>query len=340
MDTFEFEAYQCFSRPSVQIDGPLRAQSKAENRFKWEVKFEIVPRDKSVAFAELFARSQSIGASQVVDPDLEHYLGQRWPVWLVARGRVSGSDLRSQNGAFWLARNILWLHRDSLPQDQIASHAGYRREFVRPEDRDIMGVSRPSQVRCDGPSDVGEPCGPGYVRIDGFHSPAEASELVWSEVLRLPERTTYDRDSVVIQAALEQRNRHFRIYSELRDSRRHLARGELKATVRSAAPAVEGALRHFMAEKKVRFPKTPKRIPFTEKIEEGLRLGGAPSFAQLEPEHARAIGNLYKARNSSHNVDCSYTDENGVLVRIRNTSELAGWVDSAHVFVHWIDTLV
>jgi hypothetical protein len=302
-----------------------------------------------MAFAQLVPQRPSIGAHQFVDHEVDSYFSQRWPTCLGAKGTVHLRDGQTdlpgnvRRETLYFLRRFLWelpggIPSPEIPSDQRATTLGYRREFVHSQTFDILGSRRPSSIATFAASELGEPIGPGVATILEAWTPELVNELVWSPVLHFQNRSTIEHDKSAIQAALEALRRHYNSYSELRDARRHLERSELKAAVRSAASAVDACLLHIRQASGVLKP--PNGLPYDQKIEHVLRSVGRPSYQTLEHAHSKQLLYLYRARNSMHEGDCFYMQDDGTRIQVREAAQVLQFVESAEAFILWADSTV
>jgi hypothetical protein len=161
---------------------------------------------------------------------------------------------------------------------------------------------------------------------------------VWSEIIYFPGGGQLTDDLEMVRRRALEIRKHYNSYDEVFDARRHLANGELKACVRSAASAVDALLRYHCAQWDVPFPRKPK--PFDDKIEEILRSAGKPSYRVADRGNLETLLDLYRARNSMHEGDCYFKDDSGRVVKIRRGNQAEAFVDAVERFLVWIDSLV
>jgi hypothetical protein len=202
---------------------------------------------------------------------------------------------------------------------------------------DIERHRRPSSREEYVPTDVGEPVGPGVASLPDISAFNNVNELVWSQVLRFPTRTNVSNDLTRIREIGHAVRRHYNSYNELKDAHRHLANGEIKAGIRSAASAIDAILRYYCDLWGVRFPQ--ERIPYDEKIETVLRDAKQASYRTADAENLKKLLYLYRSRNSMHEGDCYYNDDEGNQVRVRSVDQVRGFVSAVEDFVVWIDAL-
>ncbi len=343
------EAYQFFSRSTFPFGaaGTLKAASRERPDIQLRLAFEYAKKPFEMAFAQLLPQRQSIGAYQYIDPDVDVYFSRRWPICLKASGAIRFPDenltdeLRRDCLSF--LRRLLWEHpkgvpNPAIPSDQRATVPGYRREFFHSQLFDILGNRRPSNQAIFVPSELGEPIGPGLACFPDLEAFEGVNEVVWSPILAFPHRSTFGQDKPVIKQALVALRKQYNSYSELSDARRHLERREIKATVRSAASAVDAYLRH-LREAWVG-NEAPKHLPFDEKIEHVLSSVGKPSYKSVEPTHSKNLLYLYRARNTMHEGDCYYDREDGHRIRLSEASQIEPLIDAVESFVLWADSVV
>lgn len=346
----KIEAYQFFSRTSFPLGKAwsIKASSVERPELLLSLTFEHVPKPFDMAFAQLIPKRPTIGASQVVDTELDSYFLQRWPTCLSAKGvvhlPVGQSDLTSDARCetLYFIRRLLWelpggIPNPAIPIDQRASMLGYRREFTHFQLFDILGIRRPCDMATFATSEIGEPIGPGVATILEWQLDV-VNELVWSPILPFSDRSTVEHDKEAIRSALWALTRHYNSYSELRDARRHLERSEIKGAVRSAASALDAWLLHI--RQALDLPSPPAWLPYDQKIEHVLALAGRSSYQELEPIHSKRLLYLYRARSSMHEGDCVYVQDDGVTVRVREIAQALQFVESAEAFVLWADSYV
>lgn len=347
----KFSGQQALSRKYVNGEGKWRVNSKPENplNFNFELRLELAPFD--VQIAGLRGQRPSVGAFEYFDEENDKYLADRWPAKLTVHGTIDVPEEWLEDGrALNVARALLWFNdlagAAPILTDQRAQVLGYRREFRHIPSPDILGRDRPFPANGYTETDAGEPLGPGFVTFDDPSYPLGVnSQYVWSEILKYPDRTIFDDDKVTLTQKIEARVRHFNSHSELRDSKRYVESTDakpsvIKAAVMAAASATEACLKHCIEANHLTMPKGYASLPFDEKIEMVLVLAGHPSFKQLEPEHARNLLYLYRARNARHEGDCYYRDNGGYKVSVKTIEQVRHLVDSTHTFIFWMDTLV
>lgn len=176
--------------------------------------------------------------------------------------------------------------------------------------------------------------GPGFASIKTRPFP-RINELVWSQVIPFPNPTDLATDLPKIRSKVAEMRKHFNSYGELKDARRHLAAGDLKAGVRAAAPAVEAIVRYHCKLWDVEFPR---KGSFDEKIEAVLAAAGKPAYRAVDQTGLQCIRYLYRARNAMHEGDNFYNDDHGELVEI-DRDKLDQFLDAAEAFIVWIDSL-
>jgi hypothetical protein len=159
--------------------------------------------------------------------------------------------------------------------------------------------------------------------------------LVWSQAFSMPRRTTATADAERIRRRVQEIRRHWNSHNELSDAEGHLSRHDVKGAVRSAASAVDAALRFYCAEWNVRFPDSGR---FESKIEEILRATGRPSYRAASPSGSRSILHLYRVRNAMHEGDVYYSDaQSGDEIRV-DMSLAPHLIEEAKAFVLWLDS--
>jgi hypothetical protein len=110
----------------------------------------------------------------------------------------------------------------------------------------------------------------------------------------------------------------------------------VKGCVRSAASAVDAALRFYCAEWAITFPTAP--IPFDQKIERILQQAGRPSYLAVDPVGLRDLLHLYRARNAIHEGDCFYKDDQIGKDVYCEISHAQQFFAAARAFTYWIDS--
>ncbi|HUE74804.1 MAG TPA: hypothetical protein VMP01_28305 [Pirellulaceae bacterium] len=342
MNRYRIHAHQFFSReivPPQQLG--LRRTSprqRPEVVYEFEVVFESKPFETN--FAQFVATRPDIGAHQFIDQDVDFYLTRRWPYCLSMRGTVN--TFGDMGNLLPFARKLLWtpkdpVHSSLLAADQLATTLGYRREFIYRRTFDIDGNRVPSMARTYASTEVGEPVGPGVVTLPDVNGTENENEFVWSQILPFPNRTTIAQDRGRIAEIGSALKRHYNGYNELKDARRHVNNGEIKAGVRSAASAVDAVLRFYCSLWGTGAP--PAHLPFDEKIEHVLRTAGRPSYRAVRPRALDSLLYLYRCRNSMHEGDCYYSDNAETRIQVQTAAQLSLFVEDTEEFVLWIDAL-
>lgn len=316
--------------------------SKPENPIKYEVQLELVKTPFDIAIAQPVGRGITAGAFEYFDEELDEYLTERWPMQLIAKGWFdSDHDWLYDNMALRFARKLMWVDIEAdmpIAPDQRQAILGYRREFYHRQRTDIMNRRRPSPENIFVPTEVNEPYGPGLVTLQNFINDVLPNELVWSEIIKFPGRTVFEKDKDVLVKAINAQRRHFNSHSELRDCRRYLSNSDRKAAVRSAASAVDASLLQCIEVNSLKMPPAKTFKGLDTKITKALELACLPPFMQLAPEHARNIRYLYRARNKMHEGDCYYATDDGTTVQVVSIDQVRPLVESAQAFVLWMDT--
>lgn len=341
------EAYQFLSR-RIDPSQDLRnrgAGPKERPDIVFSLDGTIVPKPFEINFAHLEPCRPSIGAFQYIDDPLDFYLTQRWPYCIALKGSV---NLPEENLTLDLIKNLLgfmilllWTPGDSrfqgLLEDQRATTVGYRRLYYDHQIGDICRNRRPNSLERYKKTAVGDPVGPGVSCLPSV-SPFEfPNELVWSPILSFPGATNQQNDIIEIRQKIQSQKKHSNGYNELRDANRHLKNNEVKAAVRSAAPAIDAILHYYCETWNVKFPND-KGMPFDEKIETVLGKANKPSYRQADPSTLQTILFLYRSRNSMHEGDCWYNDGTGKRVEVKTIAQASEFVEAVERFVIWIDS--
>lgn len=341
-----FSGVQAFSR-NYSVDNQVDyIQSTLENPIKYQVKYELLTEPFSIQIAGLIGRNVSIGAFEYFDGELDKYLSERWPAQRKISGWVERSEDFEDNDALLnFARKLLWFNDVPgilMPADQLSATLGYRREFHHHQHHDISNLKRPSPTNFYYQTDLNEPYGPGVVMIENVRDSNLNNELVWSEILKFPNRTTFEKDKKRIHKNIEAHYRHYNSHIVLQDCEQHIKNGSHRAAIWAAAAAVDASLLRCieMYGLKNKMPLPKSFGGFDEKISKALELAGLPDFTSLEPEHAKNIRHLYRARNKQHEADCYYSTDEEKIVKIYNVEQVRPLANSAKAFVLWIDTIL
>jgi hypothetical protein len=344
----KFEAFQFLSRKTIEEKdlGVIRSSPQQRPDIRFEMSLQIVPKPFEMTFAQLKAEPPSIGASQYVDTYIDRLLTRRWPSCIAAHGIVEVPDQslddKTREHILTYPRTLLWDFPYSeiqvaIPKDQRALFKGYRREFFNQQIFDISGKRRPSTQATYVPTDQNEPTGPGVVTFREWDVLASINEFVWSPILSFRNRTTFDNDKPAIQRALKAFKKHYNGYSEFFDAERYVEAGDIKAAVRSAASSVDAILRYYIDFWDLSFP--PGNLTFDEKIDNVLQRATRPTYSAVNPTGAENLRFLYRCRNSMHEGDCYYKNNNGTRVDVRRIDQVTVWVETVTEFIIWIDSL-
>jgi len=227
---------------------------------------------------------------------------------------------------------------------------------------DFVGNPSPNPTGGYAYAEPAEAVGPGFVTVEnllGFQQldrtpldlsgqPSDLSRiwsymgqchlsLVWSQAFSLSNRTTAVADADPIKKRVQEIRRHWNSYNELNDAEGHLSRHDVKGAVRSAASAVDAALRYYCAEWGIRFPDSGQ---FNDKVENIMAAGGRPSYRAANPDGSRELLHLYRARNAMHEGDVYYTDvQTHAEIRV-NMLIATALVKEAKAFTLWLDSQV
>ncbi len=221
--------------------------------------------------------------------------------------------------------------------DQFAKESGYRREYFCHQMFDFAGNRVPNSSRFFRATRSDEYIGPGLAMISGHSSLDCISEFVWSQILPFSSPVDVKADLPRIMEKLVEIRKHYNTYNELNDAHKHHEAGELKASVRSAASAVDAIIRYYRGLWGVAVPG--RRLQFDEKIEQVLIEAGKPSYKLVDPKNSARLLYLYRARNSMHEGDCYYKDDSGKEIQIASKEQVEGFIDAAEQFVLWIDSV-
>lgn len=347
---YRIEGFQFTSRKTLEPGSLGNFQASPPQRhdigYDLEVSIECAPF--KLGFAELIPRSPSVGAFEYINPDVQAYMVRRWPYCLSLRGTVSvpEKDLSDKLRAHILdfMREKLWAPHEEwsltpLPNDQRATQPGYRRMYFHGQLFDAAGERVPHSSASFVATQNGEPVGPGLSSSPDLSDPlAGINEMVWSEVLPFPHRTSLNKDRPQIDRRIDSKRKHYNSNSEYEDARRHKANGEVKAAVRSAASAVDAILRYY--QKVWGVPPPSPHQPFDEKIEEILAAAGKPSYRSLDPAASQNLLHLYRCRNSMHDGDCCYKASDSTRIDVNRVEQVVPWLEAVEAFIAWIDSLV
>jgi len=287
----------------------------------------------------------SLGAYEFVDP----YGEIRWPTYLHGRATFSVQGYTPSPELFkdlaWVLRRVIFTSFRTMPSlnalpDETLTVPGYRFQYFNSM-TDIDGNPRPSSLETYSLSELAEPVGPGYVVLSTgrFEWKGEAClglNLVWSQAISLDPVTEKKRDMPRLRKRVENLRRHWNTHNELREARRHLEHKEVRAAVRAAAAGSEAAIRFYATEWGLSFGGTG-RLNFIEKVDQVLHSAGRPDFSTTDPESARDLLHLYRARSSMHDGDCRYrcqTTGDEIVVRSNEARRL---VEAGERFVAWLD---
>lgn len=343
----QFEAFQFLSRKTIkEADlGIIRSSPKQRPDIQFEMRLQVEPKSFEMAFAQLKAQPPSIGAFEYVDADIDRFLTRRWPMCVAAHGEVEVPeqllDTKVRELILTYPRVLLWNSPASemqiaIPKDQRAFLPGYRREFFAQQLFDIKGQRRPSSQAIYVQTEPGEPTGPGVVTFRRWDAISSINELAWSPILPFRDRTTFENDKAAIQRSLKALRKQYNSDSEFTDAERYAREGDIKAAVRSAASSVDANLRYYRESWGL---SPPPSLPFDEKIDNVLQRANRPVYSSVNPTGAENLRYLYRCRNSMHEGDCYYKNNQGTRVDIRQINQVTVWIETVAEFIIWIDSL-
>jgi len=285
----------------------------------------------------------SIGAVQWIDP----YAELRWPSYALVsfNADVEGAvlDTAAQCDILQRMRTLVCFDIFDLLElkaltDQIMSQDGYRYGYWTPG-LDFVRNPVPAPGKYHN-ADREEPIGPGHTSLFGVglgeNTEMYSLALVWSQAFSLPNRTNAHADDAAIRKRGQELKRHYNSRDELTRAETDLRQGDVKGCVRSAASAVDAALRFYCAEWNVPFPTTP--IPFDQKIERILHEAGRPSYRVVDAAGLRDLLHLYRARNATHEGDCYYKDDRLRADVYCDITHAHNFFTAAQTFTYWIDS--
>jgi len=326
--------------------GTLRSSPKQRPDIKFEMHLKLEPKPFEMTFAQLKASQPSIGAAEYVDSDIDRFLTRRWPICIACHGEVEVPDqtldIELRKLILTYPRILLWnstasILRAAIPKDQCALSKGYRREFFAHQTFDISGRRRPSTQAIYVPTEQGEPTGPGVVTFHQWDAFSSINEFAWSPILPFGNRTTFKNDKPAIKRSLDALRKHYNSDSEFTDAERYAKEGDIKAAVRSAASSIDANLRYYIALWGLSSP--PGHLAFDEKVDNVLQRANRPIHSLVDPTGAENLRYLYRCRNSMHEGDCYYKNNEGVRVDVRKISQVEVWIKAVAEFVVWIDSI-
>lgn len=342
--TAKFEAFQALSRDISRVHLSEFSGSPAKRKaWSLQAKTAVTPRLVDFTFAQVVPTGPSAGAIQFKDPDVSAMHELQWPFvacmsgTLVASDTSEGDDSGMAELLVWL-RQVLWSDANAFdfPPDQRASSEGYRREFLHEQIFDITRTRRPSPIATFTSTEQGELVGPGCVTLPDIRQCN--NELVWGRILSVSSPTSFSVDKDRIDNALRSEHLLANSFSELKDARRHLDGGEIKAAIRAAAPAVEAGVKHRAAVWDVGFPGG--QLSFAEKIDRVLVNAGHPKYSSVDPGRSRSLLHLYRTRSSMHEGACYYRHSlSKDRVDVVTVGQVVPFLEAAESFLAWIDSL-
>jgi hypothetical protein len=160
--------------------------------------------------------------------------------------------------------------------------------------------------------------------------------IVWSQAFSFQNRTNAEADDVLIRKLSHHIKLHYNSKDELTRAEQYLRQRDVKACIRSAAAAVDAALRFYCAKWKVTFPTD--RIPFDQKIGYILHNASRPPYNVAGPLGLRDLLYLYRARNAIHEGDCFYKDDQLGTDIYCDVSHAGRFFAAAQAFAFWMDS--
>jgi len=345
----QFEAFQFLSRKTIKEAelGIIRSSPKQRPDIQFEMRLRVEPKSFEVTFAQLKTQPPSIGAFQYIDPDIDRFLTRRWPMCIAAHGEVEVPeqllDTKLRKLILTYPRVLLWNSpaseiQTAIPKDQRAFLPGYRREFFAQQLFDISGQRRPSSQAIYASTEPGEPTGPGVVTFQQWDAICYINEFAWSPILPFRNRTTFENDKAAIQRSLKALRKHYNSDSEFTDAERYAREGvDVKAAVRSVASSADAILQYYRETWGLSLP--PRNLPFDKKIDNVLQRANRPVYSSVNPTGADNLRYLYRCRNSMHEGDCYYKNNQGTRVDVRQINQVKVWIETVGEFIIWIDSL-
>lgn len=346
------ESYQFLSRSNFNNKhiGSAKTSPKDHPNIIFHVDYEICGKPFEINFSEVIPRRPSIGAYQYIDPEIDLYMQKRWPKTLKASAKITfGNQFEFNNeGKILLLlflRVVLWHLRnhDKLAKelfDQPSRTPGYRRQYFSSQIFDIAGNRIPNSSRNYVPTNIGDYIGPGIAFFPNQTSFDSIDQFVWSQIIPFPNQTGKEDDIPIVYQKAYEITKHYNSYNELSDARKHLIGNDtkdIKACIRSAASAIDAILKYYCNIWQIQFPK--RDLQFDEKIEDVLRKANMPSYKEADPESLLKLLYLYRARNSMHEGDCYYKDNEGNQIEIKTKEQAELFLKAAESFTLWIDSI-
>lgn len=348
------EVYQFLSRSNISNfpTGVWNTSLAGQPEIIFKINYQVCDKPFEINFANIHPSNPSIGAHEYIDPNLDQYTSKRWPKCIKGIATINGPSTELQNThtmkqILHFLRTHLWAQKKKSEysqfikqnMDQVATTPGYRREYFNQQFFDIDGNRRPSSTRYFVPAKIGDYVGPGlscFPGVIGFNS---VNEMVWSQIIPFKDRKDLKADLPILEEKIMAIGIHLNSYTELESAKRYLKDRDIKACVRFAANSVEAILRYYCEAWEIKFPEN-RHLQFDEKIENILINAEKPSYKKVDSGNLQTLLYLYRARNSQHKCDCSFTDASGKLVRVTKLTQAAEFVTSAEAFTLWIDTIV
>ena len=358
MLTLNLRAVQFFSRPVSRADCVVPKASlttKEGRRLEGYLKIQfssplLVGASEGTKVRPNYAQpwetqeGPSIGAVQWVDP----YAEIRWPSYALASfsadvtppalGTEAECDIL-QRMRILISFAIFEFPELKAMTDQLLAHDGYRFGYWTPV-LDFVGNPVPAPGKYAN-ADRDEPVGPGHASLSGFgfangSSQMHSLALVWSQAFSLPNRTNAQVDDATIRRRAQEIKRHYNSKDELVRAQDDLRQRDVKGCIRSAAAAVDAALRYYCAEWGVAFPTAP--IPFDQKIERILQQAARPSYRCVDQAGLLDLLHLYRSRNAIHEGDCYYRDDTLGTDIYCDMSHASRFFNAAQAFTYWLDS--
>jgi hypothetical protein len=343
------EVYQFISRRNIDNMslGQVNTNPRQYPTVKFSIDFELIDKPFEINFAQVIATPPSIGAYEYIDPYQDVYMSKRWPKCIKGTAKiVIAKDDQKNNKVLEMflqyMRVVCWHLREHVSvlkshDDQFAKEKAYRREYFCHQIFDFAGNRVPNSSQFFHLTSSNDYIGPGLAMISGHFSHDYINEFVWSQIIPFTNPIDVKTDFPKIVQKLIEMRKQYNTYNELNDSRRHQIAGELKASIRAAASAVDAIIRYYCNLWGVAFPK--RDLQFNEKIEQVLKEAGKPSYKTVDQDNSKKLLYLYRARNSMHEGDCYYRDNSAKIIKITSKEQVEDFIDAAEQFTLWIDSI-